>query len=94
MLTASDAGAVTCEVAQTPFWDDASDVEDTATEETQTWYGEVTDATAPPGELDFVENLSLWVVSGMVAIATGSVGAALAFHTVVAKFILIQKAGD
>jgi len=94
MLYASDAGAVSCEIAQTPFWDTASDVEDTASDEDQVWYGEVTNPEAPPGELDFVENLALWGVSGLVALATGSVGVALAFHTVVSKFILIQKAGD
>jgi len=85
-----------CEVDTigTPYWDDAEDVDDEAPVDDQIWYGEVTDANAPPGELDFVENAALWAVSGMVAIATGSIGVALAFRTFVSKFILIQKAGD
>jgi len=80
--------------AQTPYWDDAEDVDDTAPADMQTWYGEMTDPDAPPGELDFVENAALWAVSGMIAYATGSIGVALAFRTFVSKFILIQKAGD
>lgn len=78
----------------TPYWDTAADVSAEASVGDQTWYGEVTNPTAPAAELDFVENVSLWIVSGMVAIATGSIGAALAFRTVVSKFILIQRAGD
>ncbi len=78
----------------TPYWDTAADASAEASVEDQTWYGMVTNPTAPAAELDFVENVSLWVVSGLVAIATGSIGAALAFRTVVSKFILIQRAGD
>jgi len=78
----------------TPFWDDAEDVDDEMPADTQIWYGEVSDPEAPPGELDFVENAALWVGAGLIALATGSVGAALAFRTFVGKFILIQKAGD
>lgn len=85
-----------CEVEKigTPFWDDAEDVDDEAPRDDQIWYGEVSDPTAPPGELDFIENAAVWVVSGMIAYATGSIGVALAFRTFVSKFILIQRAGD
>jgi hypothetical protein len=83
-----------CALVQTPYWDDAEDVDDQEPADTQTWYGEVTDPEAPAGELDFVENAALWAVSGMIAYATGSIGVALAFRTFVSKFILIQKAGD
>jgi hypothetical protein len=82
------------EMSQTPYWDDADDVDDEAPADTQTWYGEMTDPDAPADELDFVENAALWAVSGMIAYATGSIGVALAFRTFVSKFILIQKAGD
>jgi len=78
----------------TPYWDDAEDVDDDAPSDDQPWYGEVTDPDAPPGELDFVENAALWVGAGLIALATGSIGAALAFRTFVGKFILIQKTGD
>lgn len=79
---------------QTPFWDDKDDVDDTAPPDDQHWYGYVTDPDAPAGELDFVEDASVWVVSGMVALATGSIGVALAFRTFVRNFILTQKRGD
>ena len=81
-------------VIGTPYWDTAADVSAEAPVDDQTWYGMVSNPTAPADELDFVENVSLWIVTGMVAIATGSIGAALAFRTVVSKFILIQRAGD
>lgn len=87
-LTAADADV------DTPYWDDEGDVDDTAPRDAQEWYGEMTDPDAPPGELDFVENAALWVGTGLVALATGSVGVALAFRTFVHKFLLIQKAGD
>lgn len=82
-----------CDV-QTPFWDDYEDVDDTAPADTQVWYGEMSDPNAPADELDFVENVLVWGVSGLIAYATGSVGVALAFRTFVSKFILIQRAGD
>lgn len=82
------------ELTQTPFWDNAEDVDDTAPPDDQRWYGYVTDPDAPAGELDFVEDASVWVVSGMIALATGSVGVALAFRTFVRNFILTQKKGD
>lgn len=81
----------------TPFWDDETDLEDEEPADMQPWYGEVTNPTAPAGELDFVENVALWIVTGMVAIATfefGGVAPALAFHTTVEKFIILQKRGD
>lgn len=78
----------------TPYWDDENDVDDQETVEMQTWYGRVSNPTAPAGSLDFIEDASIWVVSGMVALATGSVGVALAFRTFVRNFVLIQKQGD
>jgi len=81
----------------TPFWDDETDLEDEEPKEMQPWYGEVTNPEAPAGELDFVENVALWIITGIVAIATfeiGGVAPALAFHTTVEKFIILQKRGD
>ncbi len=107
---AADAASITVENAlalaetqscgvmvETPFWDDEEDVDDEATAEDQMWYGEVTNPTAPAGELDFVENILLWAFTGLVAVATFEIGGpapAIAFHTFVEKFIIIQKRGD
>lgn len=82
---------------QTPFWDDETDVDDNEPVATQTWYGEVTNPTAPAGELDFVESVALWAFTGLVAVATfevAGIAPAIAFHTFVEKFIIIQKRGD
>lgn len=82
---------------ETPFWDDATDVEDSEPDDMQPWYGQVTNPSAPPGELDFVENAALWFFTGLVAIATfevAGVAPAIAFHTSVEKFIILQKRGD
>jgi hypothetical protein len=80
-----------------PYWDDESDVEAEEPDNSQEWYGYVTDATVPPDELDFVESAALWIATGFVAVATFEVGGlapAILFHTAVEKFILIQKRGD
>lgn len=94
----SRAETASCDLTVgTPFWDDESDVDDEEPVDMQPWYGEVTNPTAPAGELDFVENIALWIVTGLVAIATfeiGGVAPALAFHTTVEKFIILQKRGD
>lgn len=85
------------DMVETPYWDDSEDVDDDAPADDQRWYGGVTDPTAPPGELDFVESALLWAVTGFVAVATFEVGGlapAIFFHTAVEKFILIQKRGD
>lgn len=85
------------ETAPTPFWDDESDLEDEEPADIQPWYGEVTNPSAPADELDFVENLALWLITGIVAIATfevGGVAPAIVFHTTVEKFIILQKRGD
>lgn len=82
---------------ETPFWDDEEDVDDSLPADAQIWYGEVTNPTAPAGELDFVESLALWIFTGLVAVATfevAGVAPAIAFHTFVEKFIIIQKRGD
>lgn len=85
------------ENAPTPFWDDESELEDEEPASMQPWYGQVTNPEAPAGELDFVESLALWLITGIVAIATfevGGVAPAIVFHTTVEKFILLQKRGD
>jgi len=82
---------------ETPFWDDETDVEDSEPADMQPWYGQVSNPTAPPDELDFVENVILWAFTGLVAVATfevAGVAPAILFHTTVEKFIIIQKRGD
>lgn len=84
-----------CDI-ETPFWDDASDVEDSDPADTQPWYGTVSDPDAPPDELDFVENAAVWGFTGLVALATPELGfaPAILFNTVARKFLIAQKAGD
>lgn len=85
------------EIAPTPFWDDESDLEDSEPADMQPWYGQVTNPSAPAGELDFIESLALWFFTGIVALATfevGGVAPAIVFHTTVEKFIILQKRGD
>lgn len=81
----------------TPFWDDETDVDDEESTDTQPWYGEVTNPTAPADELTFVESVLLWGFTGLIAVATfevAGVAPAILFHTTVEKFIIIQKRGD
>lgn len=81
----------------TPFWDDETDVDDEEPDDVQPWYGQVTNPTAPAGELDFVESVLLWAFTGLVAVATfevAGIAPAILFHTTVEKFIIIQKRGD
>jgi len=84
------------EMVDTPYWDDSEDVGDEASIDEQTWYGEVTNPTAPPDELTFEENALVWVFTGLLAIATPEVGfaPAIAFHTIAPRFIIAQKRGD
>lgn len=85
----------TCEV-ETPYWDDAMDVGESQPADEQVWYGEVTNPTAPPAELDFVENIAVWTFTGLLALATPEIGfaPAILFHTIAPKFIVAQKRGD
>ncbi len=96
MLYAAWSSALACDMVETPFWDDATDVEDSADGDTQIWYGEVTNPTAPPAELDFVETIIVWTFTGLIALATAEIGAApaIAFNTIATKFIIAQKTGD
>lgn len=64
----------------TPYWDDATDVDDSAPAEEQTWYGHMEGAT-------FVEDLGWNIASGMVAYGL-SPQAAVLFRTFAPKFRL------
>lgn len=77
----------------TPFWDSATDVDDEEPADSQVWYGEVTDPEAPAPELDFVEQIGIWAITGFIAYS-GNIGAAIAFHTIAPAFVLAWRAGD
>lgn len=93
---ASETNSCDAGMVQTPYWDTATDVEADETVEMQTWYGEVTNPTAPPGELTFAENILVWTFTGLIALATPELGfaPAILFHTIAPKFLIAQKAGD
>jgi len=80
----------------TPYWDEDSEVDDQLADDVQPWYGTVSDPEAPPGELDFVENAAIWLMTGFLAVATWEIGAAPAilFHTIAPKFVLATRRGD
>jgi len=77
----------------TPFWDEASDLEDEFPADSQIWYGEVTDPDAPADELEFIENAAIWAITGFIAYA-GQIGGAVFFNTVAPRFVLAWKRGD
>lgn len=78
---------------ETPFWDDATDVDDEEPSNDQAWYGYVDDASAPPGELTFKEEAFIWGFAGLLAVAA-TPAAAIAFHTIARPFVLAAKADD
>lgn len=79
--------------AETPLWDDAADVDDSMPADSQIWYGMVADVTAPPSGLTFLDDLGIWVLTGLVAL-TATPAAAIAFRTFAPKFVLAFKGDD
>lgn len=82
-----------------PYWDDDADVDDEAPVEEQTWYGEVTNPSAPADELTFVENAVIWIFTGFIALVLSpalpaGVAAGLAFRTLATRFTLAFRRGD
>lgn len=77
----------------TPFWDGVTDTDDEYPVETQPWYGYVTDPEAAPGELTFVEDATIWTLTGMLAVSA-SPAAALLFQTIAPRFALAMRGGD
>lgn len=82
-----------CELMPSPYWDDATDNEESEPETEQVWYGAVTDWLAPVDELNFEQNAALWVLTGFVAYAAG-VGAAIFFRTTAKRFIIAIETTD
>lgn len=82
-----------------PYWDDETTVDDQSPAETQEWYGQVTNPTAPADELTFVENAVIWILAGFVLVAAaptiiGAAPAAIFFRTVATRFTLAFNRGD
>jgi len=82
-----------CATVPSPYWDDATDNELQELESEQTWYGTVTDWLAPIDELNFEQNIAVWVLTGFVAYAAG-VGAAIFFRTTARKFVIAVEGTD
>jgi len=77
----------------TPFWDDETDNEVELPEDEQTWFGAVTDWLAPAPELNFVQNIALWAITGFVAYAA-TPAAAIFFRTTAKRFIVAVETTD
>lgn len=88
-----ETACATSQMIPTPFWDEAQDLNDEATPETQTWYGEVTDENSPADEISFVENVGIWIITGFVAYAA-TPAAAIFFHTIAPRFVHAFHKGD
>lgn len=69
----------------TPYWDDATDLDDEAQPADQTWYG-IFDGT-------FQETVENFAIAGFIAYS-GNVGAAVKFLTIAPAFRLAWKTGD
>lgn len=82
-----------------PYWDDETNVEDEEPVEAQTWYGQTSNPTAPPGDVTFVQNAVIWIISGFIALVLAptlpvGVAAALTFRTLANRFTLAFNRGD
>lgn len=84
------------ETVDCPYWDDESDVDDEMNVDEQPWYGYVTNPDAPPDELDFVEDASIWALTGLLAVAIPVVGVAvaIAFRTIAPQMVVAVRKGD
>lgn len=83
----------------TPYWDDETNVEDEEPIEVQTWYGQTSNPNAPPGDVTFVQNAVIWIISGFIALVLApslpvGVAAALTFRTLATRFTLAFNRGD
>lgn len=83
----------------TPYWDDETEVDDSAPADEEEWYGETPDAYAPADEITWQQNAVIWLLSGFVAIASspsgpGAIAAAVTFRTLAKRFVLAFNRGD
>lgn len=77
----------------TPFWDDAGDVDDELPTDEQPWYGYVLDAVSPPDTGDFLVDASIYAFTGLIAFGSGGAGIfpAIAFKTLATNFAINYK---
>jgi len=82
-----DFGAEPCGDATvpTPYWDEATDLDDQEADEVQAWYG-IFDG-------EFHETVENFVIAGFLAYS-GNIGAAISFLTIAPRFRLAWKTGD
>ncbi len=81
----------------TPYWDDATDVDDEMEIDEQPWYGKVEDPSVPPDDLTFIEDATIWAFTGLLAVATipeVGLAPAIAFRTIAPKFVVAIRTGD
>lgn len=69
----------------TPYWDEATDLDDQESADVQSWYG-IFDGT-------FQETVENFVIAGFIAYS-GQIGAAITFLTLAPRFRLAWKTGD
>lgn len=82
-----------------PYWDSESDVDDELPEDEQPWYGLVENPDAPPGEVTFIQNAVIWILTGFVALVLSpslpiGAAAAVSFRTLANRFTLAFNRGD
>jgi len=94
LLDALTLTEISCPVmVDAPYWDLATTADDQAPSDEQVWYGAVTDWLAPADELNFEQNIALWLLTGFVAYAAG-VGAAIFFRTTAKQFVIAVEGQD
>lgn len=86
-------GECTSSEIPTPFWDDATDLDDQEPAGAQSWYGYVDEPDAEPAEITFFESAAIWTITGLLAIS-GNVGAAILYHTIAPRFAVAVRTGD
>jgi len=85
--------SVSCQLVPPPYWNNESDNEIELPDDEQTWYGAVADWLAPADELNFEQNIALWVLTGFVAYAA-TPAAAIYFRTAAKRFIVAIETTD
>lgn len=80
----------------TPFWDTGEDVDDQEPADMQPWYGYTTQTEHAPETGDFVLDAAIFVLTGLLAIATVEVGAypAILFNTLAKRLVVANRRGD
>lgn len=80
------------ETVDAPYWDDETDVDAEEPIPIQPWFGRVTDALNP-GELTFIEDMTIWLITGFILASSGGAGLipAIFFRTNAKEFVLQHR---